>query len=313
MIRVSCLLYEGFLMLDMAGPLTAFEAAGQCGSEGYSIEMLAGRNGLVVSSSGIAVQARDFRESAGCDILIVPGGDGALQRERYANLLAFIVETASSGRRIASICSGAFLLAEAGLLDGRVAATHWREAGELGRRHAAVTVDAESLFQRDGNIWTSAGVTSGIDLALAIIEEDYGAAVARGVAQMLVVAFRRPGTQSQHSGLLDMVASDNRFAEVLVWARSHLAERLDVERLADQAALSVRHFTRAFTAATGVAPAKAIERLRVDSARAAIEGGARSLEQVARDSGFGTAERMRRVFIKILGDSPQAIRRRRQS
>jgi transcriptional regulator GlxA family with amidase domain len=312
MIRIGCLLYDGFLMLDMAGPLAAFEAAAQCGCAGYSIETLAARDGLVTSSSGIRVHAHDYRKSAGCDMLIVPGGDGALLQERYADLLDFIWDTAASGRRIASICSGAFLLADAGLLDGRVATTHWCVAGELARRHGAVTVDPDSLFRSDGNIWTSAGVTAGIDLSLAIIKVDYGAAVARAVAQSLVVPFRRPGTQSQHSGLLDNVDTDNRFSELLAWARGHLAERLDIETLADRAALSVRQFTRAFTASTGVTPARAIERLRLDSARAAIEGGAHPLERVAQQYGFGTADRMRRAFIRVFGETPQTIRRQRE-
>jgi transcriptional regulator GlxA family with amidase domain len=170
-------------------------------------------------------------------------------------------------------------------------------------------VDAESLFVRDGRIWTSAGISSGIDLALAMIQEDYGFSVARSVAQILVVAVNRPGGQSQHSALLELVRADNRFNEILIWARSHLREPLNVESLAERAALSVRQFTRAFTAAIGVAPAKAIERLRLESARTLIDAGARSLDQVARDSGFGNVGRMRRAFVRSLGLTPQAIRR----
>jgi transcriptional regulator GlxA family with amidase domain len=210
---------------------------------------------------------------------------------------------------VASVCSGAFLLAEAGILAGKTAATHWRAAPELARRYPSVKVDAESLFVRDGRIWTSAGISSGIDLALAMIQEDYGFSVARSVAQILVVAVNRPGGQSQHSALLELVRADNRFNEILIWARSHLREPLNVESLAERAALSVRQFTRAFTAAIGVAPAKAIERLRLESARTLIDAGARSLDQVARDSGFGNVGRMRRAFVRSLGLTPQAIRR----
>ncbi|KJC54076.1 hypothetical protein UP10_41140 [Bradyrhizobium sp. LTSPM299] len=308
MIRVSCLLFDGFVLLDMAGPITSFETAAQCGVPGYSIEILAATDGNVTSSCGVQVGAIDFRRSRGCDILLIPGGVGIQDAQRSTSLLPFIQKIAKSGRRVASVCSGAFLLAEAGILTGKTAATHWREAPELAKRYPLVNVDSDSLFVRDGNIWTSAGISSGIDLALAMIQEDYGFSTARSVAQVLVVAVNRPGGQSQHSALLELVRSDNRFNEILVWARSHLNEPLDVESLAERAALSVRQFTRAFTASIGMAPAKAIEQLRLESARAATEAGARSLDQIARESGFGNVDRMRRAFIRSFGLSPQAIR-----
>lgn len=308
MIRVSCLLFDGFVLLDMAGPITSFETAAQCGVPGYSIEILASADGNVTSSCGVTVGAVDFHRTRGCDILLVPGGVGIQDMQRSAHLLPFIRRVAESGSRVASVCSGAFLLAESGILAGRAAATHWREAAELARRYPSISVDADSLFVRDGNIWTSAGISSGIDLALAMIQHDYGFSVARSVAQILVVAVNRPGGQSQHSALLELVRADNRFNEILIWARSHLSEPLDVERLAERAALSVRQFTRAFTASIGMAPAKAIEQLRLESARTAIEAGARSLDQVARESGFGNADRMRRAFVRTFGLPPQAIR-----
>ncbi len=310
MIRVSCLLYDGFVLLDMAGPLTAFEAAGRCGAAGYAIEILAFEAGLVTSSCGVAIQAQSLDQAAGCDLLIIPGGVGAVEPRRYANLLSFIRQAAARGARVASICSGAFVLAESGLLDGKVAATHWRDAPELARRYPAVTVDAESLYVRQGQVWTSAGVSSGIDLALALIEQDYGAQVARRAARELVVAYHRPGRQSQHSALLDLVGGDNRFNEVLVWARGCLHEPLGVERLADRAALSVRHFTRAFTDAIGMSPARAVEHLRLEAARAAIESSSDSLERIAGRTGFSTSDRMRRAFLRGLGETPQTLRRK---
>ena len=309
MIRVSCLLFDGFVLLDMAGPITAFETASQCDVPGYSIEILGSTTGSVTSSCGATVGTIDFRKARGCDILLIPGGLGAFNRENYAHLLPFIRSVAENGRKLASVCSGAFVLAEAGLLDGRAAATHWREAAELAKRFPSIKVDAESLFVRDGNTWTSAGISSGIDLALAMIEDDYGFETARRVAQILVVFVNRPGGQSQHSALLELIGANNRFKEILIWARSHLNEPLDVDRLAGRAALSVRQFTRAFTASIGIAPAKAIERLRLESARASIEAGARSLEQVAHDSGFGSIDRMRRAFIRHFRVTPQAVRR----
>jgi transcriptional regulator GlxA family with amidase domain len=303
--------YDGFLLLDMAGPLGAFETTAQCGVEGYSIEILGEEDGDVAASCGLSVKAMDYRRSTGCDILLLPGGTTAPDVTRYKELLPFIRETAETGCTVASVCSGAFLLAEAGLLSGRTAATHWREAPELARRFPKVKVDAESLFVNDGKIWTSAGVTSGIDLALAIIQRDYGIAIARKVAQILVVSVNRPGGQSQHSALLDMIGPENKFNELLIWARARLNEPLSVERLADHMALSVRQFTRSFTAAVGVAPAKAIERLRLESARAAIESGQRSMDQIARESGFGNIDRMRRSFLRGFGSTPQEVRRSR--
>jgi transcriptional regulator GlxA family with amidase domain len=310
MIRVACLLYEGFLLLDATGPLTAFEVANDLGPPGYAVEILAAADGLVASSLGVSLAAADFRRSSGCDILLVPGGAGGRRRENYADLLDFIREIAADGRRVASVCSGAFLLADAGLLDGRRAATHWSYAAELARRYPNVEVDAASLFLCEGNIWTSAGITAGIDLALALIEADYGADLAHRTAQSLVVPFRRSGAQTQHSALLDLMAPGHRFSEVLAWARGHLAEPLDVERLADRASLSVRQFTRAFTASIGVSPAKAIERLRLESARADIETNEHSMARIARDNGFENPERMRCAFIRAFGEPPQSIRRR---
>jgi transcriptional regulator GlxA family with amidase domain len=213
------------------------------------------------------------------------------------------------GCRVGSVCTGAFVLAKAGLLNERRAATHWATIGLLRRMSPTSIVDPESIFVEDRGIWTSAGVTAGIDMALAMVARDHGEELARKVARMMIVYYRRPGTQSQHSRLLDMVTPDNRFASLLVWARERLTERLSIEDLAEQAALSVRQFTRAFTRATGFPPAKAIERLRVEAARAAIEAGARSLEEVARSTGFGNVERMRRAFVKITGQPPLALRR----
>ena len=308
MIRVACLLYDDFLLLDAAGPLAAFETARHCGSPGYSVEILAQAGGPVSSSSGVQLLATDFRHSLGFDTLLVPGGIGARRHENQSDLSEFLRHAARDGRRVASVCSGAFLLAGAGILNGRKAATHWAEAPALAQQFPEVEVDAACLFVRDHNIWTSAGVTAGIDLALALIEEDYGAEVARCAAQALVVPFRRSGTQPQHSALLKLVTPGSRFGEVLAWARNHLAEPLSIERLADRASLSSRQFTRAFTASMGVSPAKAIERLRLESARAAIEAGREGFETIARRNGFRCPDSMRRAFIRTYGDTPRTIR-----
>lgn len=308
MSRVTIMVYEGFQILDVTGPAAVFEIAGHFGAP-YSIELASLNGGSVASSSGIKVETSALADAINCDTLLVPGSEDAWRTFWPAEMLDCLADAARSGRRVASVCSGAFVLAAAGVLDGRRAATHWAAASVLKRRYPTIAVDAESIFVEDRGVWTSAGVAAGIDLALGIIARDHGDAVSRKVAQKMVVYHRRPGTQSQHSALLDLVTPDNRFAPLLAWARQRLSEPLNVERLADQSALSVRQFTRAFTDATGVPPAKAIERLRVEEARAMIEAGATSLEVVARQTGFGNGERMRRAFVKITGQPPLTVRR----
>lgn len=305
--RVTLLAFEGFQILDATGPAAAFEVAGEFGAP-YRLCMVSAEGGLVRSSCGIVVDTTALGPNGIGETLLVPGSENLRHAIGNKQLLAAIANAAEEGRRVASVCSGAFLLGAAGVLDGRRAATHWAAAAELKRRHPKVEVDAESIFIEDRGVWTSAGVTAGIDLALAMIGRDHGDELARKVARKLVVYHRRPGSQSQHSALLEMVTPDNRFAALLAWARSRLNEPLPVERLAEQAALSVRQFTRAFTKATGVAPAKAIERLRVEAARAAIESGEGSLEVIAANVGFGSADRMRRAFVKLVGQPPAALR-----
>ncbi len=308
--RIACLLFEDFLLLDAAGALGAFELAARAGCEGYDIEMLADKSGPVRSSNGAYLMARDWRECDDFHTLIIPGGDGAHDSSKFHSLIPFIQQSAQEKRRIASICSGAFLLGQAGLLDGRRAATHWADALSLSQKFPKIDVDADSLYVGKGNIWTSAGVVSGIDLALALIENDYGSEIARRVAQLLVVPFRRAGTQTQHSGLLDSIEPSDRYGDLLAWARLNLTQPLDVEQLSEKAHLSVRQFSRSFRSSIGMSPARAIEQLRVESARPAIESGVKSLEQIARECGFGGPDQMTRAFRRMLGETPQSFRRR---
>ncbi|NYE28605.1 transcriptional regulator GlxA family with amidase domain [Rhodanobacter sp. K2T2] len=211
--------------------------------------------------------------------------------------------------RVASVCTGAFLLAETGLLDGRRATTHWRYAAQLQSLFPRTRVEGDSIYITDGHIWTSAGIASGIDLALAMIEKDVGLEVARAVSRLLVVPFRRPGGQSQFSAMSQMEPESDRIRIALNFAREHLAEALPVDRLADAARLSLRQFGRAFRRETGETPAKAIERLRVESARLRLQDGSEPIEQIALAVGFADPERMRRAFIKLHGHPPQSIRR----
>jgi transcriptional regulator GlxA family with amidase domain len=311
--RLGLLIFPGFQILDAAGPIGAFEIAARYSGGGYAIETMAIDGGSVRSSSGVCMAASTADAGARWDTLMVAGGDGTYAASHDAATLAFVRDAASQARRVASVCSGAFVLAAAGLLDGRAATTHWSRTAEFARRFPHVRLEPDRIFVRDGEVWTSAGITAGIDLALAMIAADLGEDIARKTAQQLVVYRRRPGGQSQFSALLELERPDARFGPLLGWARERLDEPLGVERLATQAAMSPRHFARAFAAETGVTPAKAIERLRVEAARERVEAGPEPIDRIAERIGFGDAERMRRAFVRAFGQPPQALRRARQT
>src|SRR5919109_1817351 len=294
---VGVLIYPDFELLDAAGPISAFGNANMFAPGAYSISALALKPGPVVSDSGVALHAAALRR-APLDTLIVAGGRDWRVPVRCPRTMAWLKTAARRARRVASICTGAFVLAEAGLLDGYRATTHWYYGAELARCFPQVRVEQDRIFTHRGKIWTSAGVTAGIDLALALIGEDLGEDIARRTAQELVVYHRRPGGQSQFSALIEMDRQDGRFAKLLGWMRAHLREPLTIERLADQAAMSPRHFSRAFTAETGLTPAKAVERLRVEAARARVESSSDPIDRVGRAVGFADPERMRRAFIR---------------
>jgi transcriptional regulator GlxA family with amidase domain len=242
------------------------------------------------------------------DILLVSGGDGSRAAMVCEATRAFVQSRAAAAPRTASVCSGAYILAAAGLLDGRRATTHWQRTADFARRFPKVKLEADRIFTRDGPIWTSAGITAGIDLALAMIAEDLGEEIAQATAQQLVVYHRRPGGQSQFSALLALEGG-GRFDALLGWARENLHLPLTVDELAGRAAMSPRHFARAFTAEKAVTPAKAVERLRVEAARALLDSQPLRVEDVAIETGFGDAERMRRAFVRAFGQPPQALRR----
>jgi transcriptional regulator GlxA family with amidase domain len=306
---IAVLIFPGFQLLDAAGPITTFEEARhETAPPAYQLRVIARSAGPVVSSSGVQLIAEPLTVDP-LDTLIVAGGWGTAEASACVETLAYVRAAAGRARRIASVCSGAFVLAAAGLLDGRRATTHWGRAAEFARAYPQVRVEPDRIFIRDGAVWTSAGITAGIDLALAMVAEDLGDAIAKRTAQQLVVYHRRPGGQSQFSALLEADRPGSRFSPVLAWARERLGERLPVERLADRAAMSPRHFARAFAAETGMTPAKAIERLRLEASREWIESGSEPIERVAACTGFGDPERMRRAFIRAFGQPPQALRR----
>jgi transcriptional regulator GlxA family with amidase domain len=253
--------------------------------------------------------ARGFRPSGAISTLIVAGGEGVRAPATCEKTLAFVRGLAKRGARVASVCSGAYVLAEAGLLDGRRATTHWQRTPHFLRAYPKIKLEPDQIFVRDGNIWSSAGITAGIDLALAMATEDFGDEIAQKTARQLVLYHRRSGGQSQFSSLLELKAPSGRFGALLTWAREHLDAPLTVEDLAEQAGMSSRHFARAFIAETGTTPSKAVERLRIEVARQRVQSSSEAIERVAQLTGFRDPERMRRAFIRAFGQPPQSLRR----
>jgi len=310
---VSFLLVPEFQLFDMAGPLSVFQVAAEIGrgrrGPAYEIAVLSERGGRVACSAGLEMQTRSWRDSQ-TGTVVVPGGLGARKPGAATPALVQHLRGAlAAKRRVASVCTGAFLLAEAGLLDGRRATTHWRQAALLQRNYPAITVDADRIFVRDGNVWSSAGIAAGIDLALAMVEADLGADIAGDVAREMVVYHRRTGGQSQFSALQDLAPQSERMRAVLAHIGENLTADLDIERLAEVACVSPRQFMRTFKAETGQTPAKAVERIRAEVARTHIESGDSSIEAIARLTGFDDTERMRRAFVRVYGQPPQALRR----
>jgi transcriptional regulator GlxA family with amidase domain len=307
--QIAFLIFPDFQILDATGPIAAFEVAGRYCPGAYALRFVAATPGAVASSSGACMQASPLGRADTVDTLIVAGGYGTRAAAVCENTRKFVLACAARARRIASVCSGTYVLAAAGLLDGKRATTHWCVTADFSQRFPKVQLDPDRIYVRDGRIWSSAGITAGIDLALALIGEDLGEEVARRTAQQLVVYHRRPGGQSQFSPLLEMERSDGRFGKLWDHVRTHLGERLSVEDLARVSCMSPRNFSRVFMEEVGVAPAKAVERLRVDTARAALQSGGSSIQEVAAACGFGNPERMRRSFLRVLGAPPSALKR----
>ena len=305
--KVGIVIFPDFQLLDAAGPITAFEIAARAAPGAYRLQVMAVESGLVRSSAGVAMPAEPL-SLRGVDTLIVVGGEGTRAAVADAKLLAAVKRAPGCVRRVASVCSGAFVLAAAGVLDGKHATTHWRHAPRMAKLFPRVQVEPDRIHVKDGAVWTSAGISAGIDLALAMIAEDVGEAIATQVAREMVVYAKRPGGQAQHSALLELDAQGDRFAKLNAWMRDHLSGDLSVERLAREAAMSPRNFARAYAAETGVTPAKAVERLRADAARAALERGG-AIKEIARRTGFGEPERMRRAFTRLYGAPPATMRR----
>ena len=303
--QVGFILEDGFQVMGMAA-LSAFEFANvDLGREAYRLTVMSERGGSVRSSLGVRIETVPLTEVP--DTLMVVGE--LLPRPLSPALRDYIARAGRTSRRVAGLCTGAFALAEAGLLDGRTATTHWAHARALQERYPAIRVDDDRIFVSDGHVWTSAGMSAAIDLTLALIEDDHGAELSRAIARKLVVYHRRPGGQSQFSALLELEPRSGRVRRALLYAKEHLRNPLTVEELAEAASVSPRQFSRLFREETGQSPAKAVERLRLEAAQAMIEDGRHALDVVARDTGFADRDRMRRAFLRAYGQPPQSLRR----
>jgi transcriptional regulator GlxA family with amidase domain len=305
--QIGFVIYPGFQIMSLS-TITAFEVANLAAGETiYEVTMLSETGGLVRASAGFGVETASFDNDKAYDTVLI-GASTEIQPASLG-LIAFVKRAMGSSRRVAAPCTGAFVLAEAGALDNRRATTHWLYSRDLQKRFPELKVDQDRIFIVDGPVWTSAGMTAAVDLALAMVERDLGAAIAQDVARKLVVYHRRAGGQSQFSVLLGLDAKSDRIQTALDYARRNLRNALSVDELAEAAHLSPRQFSRAFHNETGQSPAKAVESLRVEAARVMIEQGRHSLDVIATETGFDDRERMRRAFLRTLGQPPQAIRR----
>ena len=316
--RIVVAAFPDVQVLDVTGPLEVFGRTARWLVEqkrrsdlAYKVEIAGPEAGPLVTSSGFKLVAdlayRDVK--SGIDTLLVAGGRGAQHASRDKNLIACVRRAAPRVRRLGSVCTGTFVLAAAGLLTGRRATSHWAWCERLANEYSDVAIDPEPIFVRDGNVYTSAGVTTGMDLALAMVEEDHGHHVALQVARQLVLFLRRPGGQAQFSAQLSMQSADREpLRDLQHWIVDHLADDLSVAALAERVATSPRHFARVFTAQVGTTPARFVERLRVEAGRRRLEESTDGVDAIAAACGFGTPEAMRRAFKRTVRVSPTAYR-----
>ncbi|MGZ9720053.1 GlxA family transcriptional regulator [Rhizobium miluonense] len=308
--------YDGVNLIDIAGPLQAFESAtlqAKDTASGYRMVTASERGGAIRTAPGLMVETRPLDELIASDIdtLIVPGGlpaDGVFGLDR---LVAWLAVTGPSVRRLCSVCTGAFLLGDAGLLNGKRATTHWSRSAELSQRHPAIRMEADCIFVNDGQVWTSGGVTAGIDLALALIEADLGHAIAAATARQLVVFVKRPGGQNQfRTPLAQQHRSPTTFTPLHTWMAEHLHEDLRVEKLAEKAGKSPRNFARLYAAEVGCTPARVVELMRLEAACRALEETGRPFKAIAADVGLGNEQNLRRVMQRQFGIGPSDYRAR---
>ncbi|UXV21752.1 helix-turn-helix domain-containing protein [Pseudomonas fluorescens] len=313
---IHVLAFDNAQVLDVTGPLQVFASTNDLARQRglplpYAASVIAAQTTPVITSAGLALLAEPLPAAdAPCDTLVIAGGWGVYGAAEDAELVGWVKQKAQHTRRMTSVCTGAFLLAASGLLDGCRVATHWTRCDELARKYPLLTVESNPIFIQQGAVWTSAGVTAGIDLCLALVEEDLGRAVALEVARHLVVFLKRPGGQSQFSAALSLQKGDSRFADLHVWIAENLSLDLNIPTLAAQAGMSERSFVRHYRAETGQTPARAVELIRVDAARRQLADSTASIKRIAVQCGFGCEETLRRSFLRALDVTPQAYRER---
>ena len=313
---IHVLAFDNAQVLDVTGPLQVFASTNDLARQRglplpYTVSVIAAQSEPVKTSAGLALVAEPLPAvDQPCDTLVIAGGWGVYGAAEDPALVDWVKNKARHTRRMASVCTGAFLLAASGLLDGCRVATHWTRCEELARKFPLLTVEPNPIFIRQGAIWTSAGVTAGIDLCLALVEEDMGRAVALEVARHLVVFLKRPGGQSQFSVALSLQKGDSRFAQLHAWMAENLTLDLNIATLAAQAGMSERSFVRHYRAETGQTPARAVELIRVETARQQLADSAASIKRIAVQCGFGCEETLRRSFLRALSVTPQAYRER---
>lgn len=313
---VDVLAFPNVQVLDVTGPLQVFASANDLARQmgqplPYTVQVIAAQLEPVKTSSGLALVAAPLPAGdAPCDTLVIAGGWGVYEAACTVDLVAWVQQRTQQCRRVTSVCTGAFLLAASGVLDGRRVATHWTRCEQLARTYPALKVEADPIFIQDGPVWTSAGVTAGIDLALALVEADLGRSVALEVARHLVVFLKRPGGQAQFSNTLALQQDDSRFGELHSWVAEHLTHDLSVATLAARAGMSERSFVRHYRSGTGQTPARAIEALRLEAARRLLAETTVAVKRVASQCGFGSEETLRRAFVRGLGVTPVEYRER---
>ena len=311
---IHVLAFANVQLLDVTGPLQVFATANDIAAQQglpppYAPTVIAAGGGAVRSSAGLTMFAEPLPEQPS-DTLIIAGGWGIYAATQDSGLVHWVRQQAAVSRRVASVCTGAFLLAASGWLDGRRVVTHWTRCEQLAQQYPRLRVEPNPIFINDGPVWTSAGVTAGIDLSLALVEADLGRAMALDVARQLVVFLKRPGGQSQFSVTLDLQRQGNRFDELHAWIAEHLTLDLGLPALALQAGMSERSFIRHYRADTGQTPARAIEQIRVETARRLLSDTVVPIKRIATQCGFGSEETLRRSFLRAMGVTPQAYRER---
>jgi transcriptional regulator GlxA family with amidase domain len=313
---IEVLAFPAVQLLDVTGPVQVFASANDFAAEAgtmppYEVHIVTQGGQSVTASAGVALATLPLpAPGSALDTLVIAGGPGVAAAASDPALVDWVRQRTEDARRVASVCTGAFLLAASGALDGKRAATHWSVCAEFARRFPAVRVESDPIFVRDGTVWTSAGVTAGIDLALALVEEDLGRAAALAVARYLVVFLKRPGGQAQFSAVLSLQAGDDRFGALHEWINQHLAGDISLPVLARQAGMSERSFSRRYAEATGMTPGRAVEQLRLEAARRLLLETRLPVKRIAQHCGFGSEETMRRSFNRLLAVAPQDYRAR---